>query len=478
VYGASYDAWGNQTGRTYTSTTATLSYDLLDHLVEWNAGSSSQEWTIYDAAGQRVLTRTTSSSGTTMTTYPFGTEEHQYDSSGNPIGTGTYYYTFAGKLIGVLLGTSMEFVLTDDLGSVRTAITTQAGAATVVGYMGYGPFGFLQYHAGQTGTNKGYTGQDTDPLSGLDYYVARYYDPVVGLFLSVDTVQSNLKGFDPYAYVGNNPETLTDPTGHSGWSTAYALTMFAGIALFGLGLLAASTGIGIAASPFLIGAGVGILAGQIGTGAAYAASHNGQWQPSEPKQLDNYYAQATINGWVGGVVGVGLVGAGVLGGAVVLTGMTIEQGLISAGLGFLGGAGTVIESAVAGWASKQYPMNFTSSTHQQASGTAHPASTQSYSYGYSPRPKPPVKSSDPIPPVSSYSAPHPGLPVARSGSPAPVSQASATYYTVTSGDTLWGIAAMFYGSGVQWQRIYQANVGVIGANPNLIFPGERLKILR
>jgi len=89
VYGASYDAWGNQTGRTSNSTTATLSYDLLDHLVEWKAGSSSQEWTVYDASGQRVLTRTTSSSGTSLTTYPFGVEEYQYNSSGNPLGTGT-----------------------------------------------------------------------------------------------------------------------------------------------------------------------------------------------------------------------------------------------------------------------------------------------------------------------------------------------------------------------------------------------------
>ena len=105
-------------------------------------------------------------------------------------------------------------MLTDDLGSVRTSITNQAGTATVAGYMGYGPFGFVQYHAGQTDTNKGYTGQYTDPLSGLDYYVARYYDPVAGLFLSADTVQSNLQGFDPYAYVGNNPETNSDPSGN------------------------------------------------------------------------------------------------------------------------------------------------------------------------------------------------------------------------------------------------------------------------
>ncbi len=316
VYGGSYDAWGNQTSRTYNSSTATLSYDLLDHLVEWNAGSTSQEWTVYDAAGNRVLTRATSGSGTTITTYPFGTEEHQYSSSGTPIGNSTYYYSLVGKLIGALLGTTMQFFLTDNLGSVRSAISNTAGSATVVGYMGYGPFGFLQYHAGQTGTNKGYTGQYNDPLSGLDYYVARYYDPVVGLFLSADTMQSNLLGFDPYAYVGENPETLTDPTGHSWWSAAYALTMLGGLALVGLGLLAAGTGVGIAASPFLIGAGVGILAGQIGTGVGYAASHNGQWQPSDPKKLDNYYAQSTINGWVGGGVGVGLVGAGVVSGAI------------------------------------------------------------------------------------------------------------------------------------------------------------------
>jgi len=163
--------------------------------------------------GARTTARPPRSPTIYLTTYPFGVEEHQYDSSGNSIGTSTYYYTFAGKLIGVLLGTTMEFVLTDDLGSVRTAITNQVGVATVAGYMGYGPFGFLQYHAGQTGTNKGYTGQYTDPLSGLDDYVARYYDPVVGLFLSADTVQSTLQGFDPYAYVGNNPETLNDPSG-------------------------------------------------------------------------------------------------------------------------------------------------------------------------------------------------------------------------------------------------------------------------
>lgn len=53
--------------------------------------------------------------------------------------------------------------------------------------------------------------------------------------------------------------------------------------------------------------------------------------------------------------------------------------------------------------------------------------------------------------------------------PAP---ASGQSYTVVSGDTLWGIASSFYGDGTQWPRIYDANRGVIGENPNLIFPGQ------
>ena len=63
------------------------------------------------------------------------------------------------------------------------------------------------------GTAKGYTGQYSDPLTGLDYDVSRYYDPVAGIFLSADTKEGNAQGMNPYAYVGGNPETKNDPTG-------------------------------------------------------------------------------------------------------------------------------------------------------------------------------------------------------------------------------------------------------------------------
>lgn len=49
-------------------------------------------------------------------------------------------------------------------------------------------------------------------------------------------------------------------------------------------------------------------------------------------------------------------------------------------------------------------------------------------------------------------------------------------YTVVRGDCLWNIAKRFYGNGAQYTKIYNANRGVIGGNPNLIYPGQVLTI--
>ncbi|MEO6891180.1 MAG: RHS repeat-associated core domain-containing protein, partial [Ktedonobacteraceae bacterium] len=84
----------------------------------------------------------------------------------------------------------------------------------------YSPYGTPRYKQVTITTDKGFTGQYLD-ASGLNYDHARYYDAVVGRFVSADTAQGNGQGMDPYSYVGNNPETLNDPTGrmyadHSG----------------------------------------------------------------------------------------------------------------------------------------------------------------------------------------------------------------------------------------------------------------------
>lgn len=59
-------------------------------------------------------------------------------------------------------------------------------------------------------------------------------------------------------------------------------------------------------------------------------------------------------------------------------------------------------------------------------------------------------------------------------SPAPPQQ---TTYTVVKGDCLWAIARKFYGNGVLYPKIYDANPSVFnGRSPNLIYAGDVLVI--
>ncbi|HEV2374847.1 MAG TPA: LysM peptidoglycan-binding domain-containing protein [Streptosporangiaceae bacterium] len=50
-------------------------------------------------------------------------------------------------------------------------------------------------------------------------------------------------------------------------------------------------------------------------------------------------------------------------------------------------------------------------------------------------------------------------------------------YSVQPGDTLSGIAVRYYGRAGEWHRIYRANRSEV-SDPNLIFPGETLRIPR
>ncbi len=167
-----------------------------------------------------MLRRSQTSTGTTVTVYAFGLEEHSYsfDSSGTLTGQSqTYYYRLGGSLLGALevngSSSTTDYLLTDTLGSVLATITNTVNSASVVGNQLYDPYGTSRYQAGSMATSKGFTGQYNDNLTGLDYYGSRYYDPTAGVFLSADPMQGDLAGTNPYEYVGSNPETNIDPTG-------------------------------------------------------------------------------------------------------------------------------------------------------------------------------------------------------------------------------------------------------------------------
>jgi RHS repeat-associated protein len=80
----------------------------------------------------------------------------------------------------------------------------------------------------------GYTGQQYDGETGLSDYKGRYYDPIVGRFLSQDPAHD---GTNPYRYVGNDPLNRVDPTG--------LMTSFLGGAANALGSAVSTIGGGL-----------------------------------------------------------------------------------------------------------------------------------------------------------------------------------------------------------------------------------------
>ena len=58
-----------------------------------------------------------------------------------------------------------------------------------------------------------FTGHELDRETGLYYAGARYYDPKISIWLSVDPLAEKFPNFNPYNYVMQNPINLIDPTG-------------------------------------------------------------------------------------------------------------------------------------------------------------------------------------------------------------------------------------------------------------------------
>ncbi len=60
-----------------------------------------------------------------------------------------------------------------------------------------------------------FNGKEQDPESGLYYYGARYYNPRLGRFMSVDPQADSKENisYSPFNYVVNNPIRFIDPTG-------------------------------------------------------------------------------------------------------------------------------------------------------------------------------------------------------------------------------------------------------------------------
>ncbi|MDR6672033.1 RHS repeat-associated core domain-containing protein [Xanthomonas sp. 1678] len=106
---------------------------------------------------------------------------------------------------------TVEYVHTDALGT-PLAVTDASG--NLIETSEYEPYGKLLNRPLTDGP--GFTGHVQDPATGLTYMQQRYYDPVVGRFLSIDPVTAYAKpgtNFNRYWYANNNPFRFSDPDG-------------------------------------------------------------------------------------------------------------------------------------------------------------------------------------------------------------------------------------------------------------------------
>jgi RHS repeat-associated protein len=107
---------------------------------------------------------------------------------------------------------------TNAQGSV-VATTDWFGAPVHVAH--YQPFGERFNDVGTPKISLGYTKQLHDDQLGLYYYGARYYDPLLTRFLSIDPAEfreDDWRTFNRYAYVNDSPLNYVDPDGRNALS--------------------------------------------------------------------------------------------------------------------------------------------------------------------------------------------------------------------------------------------------------------------
>jgi len=117
---------------------------------------------------------------------------------------------------------TVSYYHADALGS---PVATTDAARNVLERTYYAPYGEA---LNRTVDGPGYTGHVMDAATGLVYAQQRYYDPVVGKFLSVDPVvadPSNGSNFNRYWYANDNPYRFTDPSGRVGEFVAFRLVL-------------------------------------------------------------------------------------------------------------------------------------------------------------------------------------------------------------------------------------------------------------
>jgi RHS repeat-associated protein len=185
-----------------------IQYNLLN-LPQNITGGRNITYT-YDAAGNKLRKVSVAGQNTTATDYISGI---QYKNNGAAI---DFIQTEEGKVVQVSPGVyDYYYYLGDNLGNTRVTFDTQSGSATVQQQDDYYPFG-LEISRGTITSPKNeylYNKKELQEELGQYDYGARFYDPVIARWNTVDPLAEKSRRWSPYNYAENNPIRFIDPDG-------------------------------------------------------------------------------------------------------------------------------------------------------------------------------------------------------------------------------------------------------------------------
>jgi RHS repeat-associated protein len=245
----SYDAMGNRdtshvsTSYTYDDANRLLSdedydysWDDADRLI-WKRDKISTDTTFYEYTDDNQLTRVRDDSLDIRFAYDGSGRRIQKKVITNSIDdTSIVKFTYDGEdllfehdggdtlRVSYLCGPGADNVLeaTDSSGIYlyfSDAIGSMAKMTDVSGVMEkslvYDSFGNVVFDTlSAPGDRIRYTGREWDEEIGLYYCRARYYDPVIGRYISANPAGINAGDVNLFRYVRNNPVNHTDPMGN------------------------------------------------------------------------------------------------------------------------------------------------------------------------------------------------------------------------------------------------------------------------
>ena len=204
-------------------------FDSRNRLESATLGTGSASYT-YNDSGVRT-SKTVNPVGSTIDYVLDGNQVLEERDASTGALLRRYYYAGLDEPVLMATGSGSVYYYHQDAQGSVVAMSSSAGA--LAESYAYGPYGQVEQPS-ILGNPFLYTGREYDAETGLYYYRARHYDPVIGRFLQPDPL-GYFDGMNVYEYVGGNPINFVDPLGLFGSLIGDPLEGWGALAAMALG---------------------------------------------------------------------------------------------------------------------------------------------------------------------------------------------------------------------------------------------------